>query len=117
MRGHRRTHPRQDRCFEEEGLWVGGVAPLGYEVKDRRLIVVEDEAATVRLIFSRYLDLESLSALQRDLRERGIVTRMRTPSSGRAIGERALTNGPLAYTRCVSTAGPGTGPSTASHHR
>ena len=51
----------------------------------------------MRLIFSRYLDLGSLSALQRDLRERGIVTRRRTLSSGRAIGGRALTNGPLAH--------------------
>src|SRR5277367_1391981 len=82
---------------KKKGLWVGGVVPLGYEVKDRKLIVVEEEAATVRLIFSRYLDLGSLSALQRDLRERGIITRKRTLSSGRTIGGRALTNGPLAY--------------------
>ena len=82
---------------KKKGLWVGGVVPLGYEVRDRKLIVVEEEAATVRLIFSRYLDLGSLSTLQRDLRERGIITRMRTLSSGRAIGGRALTNGPLAY--------------------
>ena len=60
-------------------------------------MVNEEEAATVRLIFSRYLDLGSLSALQRDLRERGIVTRRRTLSSGRTIGARALTNGPLAH--------------------
>ena len=82
---------------KKKGLWVGGVVPLGYEVNDRKLIVNEEEAATVRLIFSRYLDLGSLSALQRDLREGGIVTRKRTLSSGRAIGGRALTNGPLAY--------------------
>ena len=82
---------------KKKGLWVGGVVPLGYEVRDRKLIVNEEEAATVRLIFSRYLDLGSLSALQRDLRERGIITRKRTLSSGRAIGGRALTNGPLAY--------------------
>src|SRR5208337_4509033 len=82
---------------KKKGLWVGGVVPLGYEVNDRKLIVNVEEAATVRLIFSRYLDLGSLSALQRDLRERGIITRRRTLSSGRAIGGRALTNGPLAY--------------------
>ena len=82
---------------KKKGLWVGGVVPLGYEVRDRKLIIVEEEAATVRLIFSRYLDLGSLSALQRDLRERGIITRRRTLSSGRAIGGLALTNGPLAY--------------------
>jgi hypothetical protein len=76
------------------GRWRGS---LGYEVKDRKLIVNGEEAVTVRLIFRRYLDLGSLSALQRDLREQGIVTRKRTLSSGRAIGGRALTNGPLAH--------------------
>ena len=82
---------------KKKGLWVGGVVPLGYKVRDRKLIVNEEEAATVRLIFLRYFDLGSLSALQRDLRERGIVTRTRTLSSGRAIGGRAVTNGPLAH--------------------
>jgi site-specific DNA recombinase len=82
---------------KRKGLWVGGVVPLGYEVRDRKLIVNVEEATTVRLIFTRYLDLGSLSALQRDLRERGIITRQRTLSSGRGIGGRALTNGPLAY--------------------
>ena len=82
---------------KKKGLWVGGVVPLGHHVKDRKLIVAKEEAATVRLIFARYLDLGSLPALQRDLRERGIITRRRTLSSGRAIGGRALTNGPLAY--------------------
>jgi site-specific DNA recombinase len=82
---------------KKKGLWVGGVVPLGYEVRSRKLIVNEEEAITVRLIFSRYLDLGSLSALQRDLREREILTRRRTLSSGRAIGGRALTNGPLAH--------------------
>jgi site-specific DNA recombinase len=82
---------------KKKGLRVGGVVPLGYKVKDRKLLVNEEEAATVRLIFSRYLDLGSLSALQRDLREQGIVTRKRTLSSGRTIGARALTNGPLAH--------------------
>jgi site-specific DNA recombinase len=82
---------------KKKGLWVGGVVPFGYEVRDRKLIVNEEEAATVRLIFLRYLDLGSLSALQRDLRDRRIITRRRTLSSGRAIGGRALTNGPLAH--------------------
>jgi site-specific DNA recombinase len=82
---------------KKKGLWVGGVVPLGYEVKDRKLIVNDEEAATVRLIFTRYLDLGSLPALQRDLRERGIITRRRTLSSGRAIGGRTFTNGPLGY--------------------
>jgi hypothetical protein len=38
------------RASKKKGLWVGGVVPLGYEVKDRKLMVNEEEAATVRLI-------------------------------------------------------------------
>ena len=74
---------------KKKGIWVGGVVPLGYEVHDQKLIVNPDEAATVRLIFSRYLELGSLPALQRDLRERSIVTRERKLSSGRMVGGRA----------------------------
>ena len=73
------------------------MVPLGYEVREQKLIVNEEEAVTVRLIFSRYLELGSLPALQRDLRERGIVTRERKLSTGRIVGGRALTNGPLNY--------------------
>jgi site-specific DNA recombinase len=69
---------------KRRGIWVGGIVPLGYEVRERKLVVREDEAQTVRLIFERYLALGSLPALQRELRERGIVTRTRTLSSGRS---------------------------------
>ena len=82
---------------KRRGIWVGGIVPLGYEVRERKLVIREDEAQTVRLIFDRYLALGSLTALQRELRERGIVTRTRTLSSGRIIGGVQLTNGPLAY--------------------
>ena len=82
---------------KRKGLWVGGIVPFGYAVRDRKLVIRADEAATVRLIFERYLALGSLPALQRELRERGVVTRQRTLSSGRTIGGVALTNGPLGY--------------------
>ena len=36
---------------------MGGNVPLGYDVKDRKLIVNEPEASTVRLIFKRYAEL------------------------------------------------------------
>jgi DNA invertase Pin-like site-specific DNA recombinase len=59
---------------KRKGLWVGGIAPLGYETKDRKILVVEEEAGRVRTIFRRYLELGSLNHLMADLRERGIVT-------------------------------------------
>lgn len=71
---------------KKKGLWMGGVVPHGYRVADRKLIVVPEEAAEVRLIFSRYRDLRSLPALHRELRERGLVTRTRRLATGRTIG-------------------------------
>ena len=37
-----------------KGMWMGGWAPLGYDVKDRKLIVNEREAKLVRSIFTRF---------------------------------------------------------------
>ena len=82
---------------KKKGIWVGGVVPLGYRVQDRKLLVDREEADTVRLIFQRYLELHSLPALQRDLRQRGIVTRRRVLATGRIAGGVPLTNGPLRY--------------------
>ncbi len=38
-----------------EGRWNGGFAPYGYTLKDGNLVVVEDEAAVIRVIFERYI--------------------------------------------------------------
>ena len=53
---------------KRKGLWVGGPLPLGYQMKDDKIAVVEDEAERVRLIFRRYLELGGVNALVRDLR-------------------------------------------------
>ena len=82
---------------KKKGIWVGGVVPLGYRVEDRKLVVDEAEAATVRLVFERYLALGSMLTLLAELRERNIRTRRRTLSSGRDIGGVFFTKGPLAH--------------------
>lgn len=43
----------------KKGIWMGGFVPLGYVVKDRKLIVDEAEAATVRMIFERFVRVGS----------------------------------------------------------
>ena len=73
------------------------MAPLGYETKDRRIIVVEEEAERVRTIFRSYLMLGSLDRVLADLRQRGIVTKLRTLKTGRTVGGIPFTRGPLAY--------------------
>jgi site-specific DNA recombinase len=81
---------------KRKGLWVGGVVPLGYQAKDRKITIVADEAKTVRLIFRRYLDLGSLNLLLTDLWRTGIKTKLRPLSNGRTIGGIAFTRGSLA---------------------
>jgi site-specific DNA recombinase len=82
---------------KRKGLWVGGIAPLGYDTKDRRITVNEAEADGVRSIFRGYAELGSLNLLMADLRKRGIVTKVRTLKSGEQIGGIPFTRGPLAH--------------------
>src|SRR6195256_4947126 len=62
---------------KRKGLWVGGPLPLGYEMKDGKIAVVEDEAERVRLIYRRYLELGGVNALVRELRRRNIRSKTR----------------------------------------
>ena len=48
-----------------KGMWMGGTVPLGYDVKDRKLVINADEAERVRLIFERYLALGCVSQAAR----------------------------------------------------
>ena len=82
---------------KRKGLWVGGMAPLGYDTKDRKITINEAEADTVRTIFRSYLKLGSLSLLMADLRKRGIVTKARTLKSGKTVGGIPFTRGSLAH--------------------
>ena len=82
---------------KRKGLWVGGMAPLGYDTKDRRITVNEAEADGVRSIFRGYAELGSLNLLMADLRKRGIVTKVRNLRSGEKVGGIPFTRGPLAH--------------------
>src|SRR5262245_14176648 len=81
---------------KRKGLWVGGVVPLGYQARDRKIAVVEHEARTVRHIFRRYLELSSLNLLLAYLRKTGITTNARPLANGRTIGGIPFTRGSLA---------------------
>jgi DNA invertase Pin-like site-specific DNA recombinase len=56
----------------KKGMWMGGFVPLGYDVRDRKLIVNKAEAATVRMIFQRFAKIGSATTLLRALRAEGI---------------------------------------------
>ena len=82
---------------KRKGLWVGGMVPLGYELKDRKLLIVENEAELVRAIFRRYLELGSVNRLVVDLKENNLRTKIRKLSTGNVSGGIPFTQGPLFY--------------------
>jgi site-specific DNA recombinase len=57
---------------KQKGMWMGGIVPLGYEAKERKLLINPAEAEMVRQIFARYLDLGSVRQLTQDLERDGI---------------------------------------------
>ncbi len=58
-----------------KGMWMGGTVPLGYEVKDRKLVVQAADAAVVRSIFERFIEIGSATVLARELRREGVRSR------------------------------------------
>jgi site-specific DNA recombinase len=82
---------------KRKGLWVGGKVPLGYAVKDNQIVVLDEDATLVRNIFQLYVELGSLNLLMKELRKRGIRTKVQQLKSGRTIGGISFTRGSLSY--------------------
>jgi site-specific DNA recombinase len=80
---------------KKKGMWMGGYPPLGYDVQDRKLVVNEAEAETVRHIFHRYQELHSVRLLKEHLYAAGIVSKRRIASEGRPYGGKPMTRGAL----------------------
>ena len=81
----------------QKGIWMGGTVPLGYYVKDRKLLIDEGEAEQIRFIFRRYLEMPGIKALKNDLDSRGYRTKRKVLSTGRVVGGIPFYTGPLAY--------------------
>src|SRR5580704_13744120 len=71
---------------KRKGLWVGGSIPLGYASVNKKLVVVPEDAETVRLIFRRYLEVGSIRDLVEDLDRKEIRTRRQTLATGKTRG-------------------------------
>jgi DNA invertase Pin-like site-specific DNA recombinase len=80
-----------------KGMWMGGVPPLGYDPVPgaRTLSVNTAEAATVRHIFQRYLELGSVHHLQAELANAGIVSKQRMTAAGKIVGGVPLSRGAI----------------------
>ena len=77
-----------------KGMW-GGNVPLGYDVRERKLVVSEAEASTVRMIFQRYAELGSVALLKAELERAGIVSKRREGAGGELAGGKRFSRGAL----------------------
>jgi site-specific DNA recombinase len=80
---------------KKKGMWMGGMPPLGYDVKDRKLVVNDAEVHTVIDIYRRYLALKSVRALADELAAVGIRSKCRIRRDGTEYGGHKLSRGAL----------------------
>src|SRR5262249_17997385 len=80
---------------KKRGMWMGGLPPLGYDVADRKLVVNDGEAETVRHIYRRYAALGSVLALKDELDRDQIKSKVRIDRLGRKTGGHPLARGAL----------------------
>jgi len=80
---------------KKKGMWMGGWVPLGYDRRDRTLIVNETEARTVRTMFDLFLKLKNVRALQTELARLNLRTKPYAVQRGRAIGNLPFARGHL----------------------
>jgi DNA invertase Pin-like site-specific DNA recombinase len=74
----------------KKGMWMGGVVMLGYEVKDRKLIINEEETKIIRFIYKEFLESESYCRLAQHLNRLGCRTRVRPQKNGKTIGGQSF---------------------------
>jgi DNA invertase Pin-like site-specific DNA recombinase len=80
---------------KRKGMWMGGVAPIGYEVRERKLVLNHKEAQIVKHIFERYLKLSNVRALRNDLEARGFVSVVKISKKGNRHGGKPFSRGAL----------------------
>src|SRR5271166_5944525 len=80
---------------KRKGMWMGGLVPLGYEVRDRQLVINPSEAETVRQIFQRYCELGSVRLLKEELDRNGIRSKLRIARNGVQSGGQSFSRGAL----------------------
>lgn len=80
---------------KKKGMWAGGNPPLGYDVKDKALVVNAKEAEQVRKIYKRYLELGNAVRLKEELDQRKIHSKARTNRNGKQWGGASFSRGAL----------------------
>jgi DNA invertase Pin-like site-specific DNA recombinase len=80
---------------KRKGLWMGGIAPIGYLPHERTLVIDEPQANRVREIYRQYLALECVRQLKTEVDGRGWTTPARKTRRVDAMGGRSFSRGHL----------------------
>ena len=80
---------------KKKGLWMGGVVPLGYDVVDRKLVINDEEAKTVRTLFDLYQRLGTVDAVKQEADRLSLRTKARKPNKGNRGGHQPFRPGHL----------------------
>ncbi|WP_419252638.1 recombinase family protein [Caulobacter sp. ErkDOM-YI] len=80
-----------------KGMWMGGTIPLGYDLRERKLIINLVESELVRDIFARYLAGSSAASLAEDLERAGVRSKAWTTRAGRPMGGKVMGKGAIVH--------------------
>jgi DNA invertase Pin-like site-specific DNA recombinase len=78
---------------KNKGLWMGGLVPLGYDARDRTLVINEAEAETVRALFRLYLRFGNVRRVKQEADRLGLVSKKRWFANGESAGGVPFTRG------------------------
>jgi site-specific DNA recombinase len=80
---------------KRKGMWMGGMAPIGYVPNERTLAIDEVQAERVREIYQLYLELDCVRLVQKEVAHRNWTTPVRTTKRADAYGGRPFSRGHL----------------------
>lgn len=72
---------------KKKGMWTGGPLPLGYDSKNKKLVINKEEAEIVRFIFEDYKRTGSQFQTVRDVNEKGYKPKERMTKTGKNISK------------------------------
>ncbi len=73
---------------KKKGMWMGGYPMLGYDITDRKLVINEEEAKVVKMIYDRFIETESCTVIVNELNRNGYRSKSRTHTDKRNNGEK-----------------------------
>ena len=75
---------------KKKGLWMGGIPPLGYDVRDRKLIPNSGEAKLIRHIFQRFVEIGSTTLLVKELQLDGVTSKAWVTQDGKVRSGKVI---------------------------